>query len=513
MPGQPNQNRTGIPAPDPTPPRIGAPMLNTLALTPFVDELLLPEILRPTVQNGHRTLTIRMREVHARLHRDIPTTRLWSYSPTGVAPVIEARSGEPIQIKWINDLPKNHFLPVDFSLHGSGHDVPEVRAIAHMHGAKVKPKDDGYPEDWFPSGASRTCDYPLDQEATALWFHDHAMGLNRLNVYAGLFGMMLVRDRFEYSLALPSGPYEVPLMLYDRDFTREGQLLYDHSGDPEHPWIPEFSADGILINGKLRPYFEVEPRLYRFRIVNVANSRFFNLTLTGNQPFTQIGCDQGFFAAPVQLQRLIVAPAERADLLIDFRKYAGKNVHLRTGAMDILQFRVTKPLQTSGPPAQIPKTLRPITRTPESAAIMTRTLTLHEYHDEAARPMVMLINRKHWHEPVSETPKLNTTEIWEFVNLTEDTHPMHLHLVRFQILDRRPFDVTNYLMDKKLRYTAAAEQPAPQELGWKDVVQCPAGMITRIIVRFEGYPGKYLYHCHILEHEANDMMRPFEVMA
>ena len=126
--------------------------------------------------------------------------------------------------------------------------------------------------------------------------------------------------------------------------------------------------------------------------------------------------------------------------------------------------------------------------------------------------MMMLINRKRWHEPTTEKPKLNTTEIWEFVNLTEDTHPMHLHLVRFQILDRRPFDVTDYLINKKLRFTAPATPPDPNELGWKDTVQCPTGMITRIIVRFEGFPGKYLYHCHILEHEANDMMRPFEVI-
>ena len=127
--------------------------------------------------------------------------------------------------------------------------------------------------------------------------------------------------------------------------------------------------------------------------------------------------------------------------------------------------------------------------------------------------MVMLLNRKRWHDPTTEKPKLNTTEIWEFVNLTEDTHPMHLHLVRFQILDRRNFDTTDYFINKKLRFTGDPVPPDPNEMGWKDVVQCPPGTITRIIVNFEGFPGKYLYHCHILEHEANDMMRPFEVIA
>ncbi|HWW98178.1 MAG TPA: multicopper oxidase domain-containing protein [Edaphobacter sp.] len=509
------------PAPTPNPPRVGPPMLHTLQLAPFVDALPLPEIIRPTLQNGHHSLTLTMQEIHAKVHRDVPATRMWSYASSGagtgaLAPLIEARSGQTLQIRWVNNLPAKHFLPIDHSLHGCGPGVPEVRTTAHLHGAKTASKDDGYPEDWFTPGHSRTCTYPLQQEATALWYHDHAMGINRINTYAGLFGMFLLRDQAEDSLHLPAGKYEVPLILYDRDFAADGQLFYDVSGDPQSPWIPEFTADGVLINGKIRPFFEVEPRLYRFRLLNTANSRFFLLSLAGPsgavQSFTQIGTDQGLLASPVELKRLILGCAERADILIDFSQSAGQTLHLRTGAFDILEFRVAK--QPAAPTTtSIPKTLRTIERIPESSATNTRTLTLHEYQDNAARPMVMLINRKHWHEPVTETPKLNSTEIWEFVNLTEDTHPMHLHLVRFQILDRRPFDKTDYLINKKLRFTAPAATPDPNELGWKDTVQCPPGTITRIIVRFEGYPGKYLYHCHILEHEANDMMRPFEVIA
>jgi spore coat protein A, manganese oxidase len=125
----------------------------------------------------------------------------------------------------------------------------------------------------------------------------------------------------------------------------------------------------------------------------------------------------------------------------------------------------------------------------------------------------MLLNRRHWHEPVTERVKLGTTEIWEFVNLTEDTHPMHMHLVRFQVLDRRPFESFAFLMENKRKYTGPAHPPLPEEMGWKDTVQCSPSEITRVIVKFEGFPGKYLYHCHILEHEANDMMRPMEVLA
>jgi spore coat protein A len=487
-----------------------APMLHVLELPPFVDPLPLPEILRPTASNTK--LRITMREIHARIHRDVAPTRMWSYGPTALAPLIEARSGHPLQIEWINNLPTQHFLPIDHSLHGCGHDIPDVRTIAHLHGARVPSKDDGYPTDWFTVGKSRTCHYPLQQDAATLWYHDHAMGLTRLNSYAGLFGMFLIRDQVEDSLHLPSGKYEIPLTLYDRDLTADGQLFYPTSGDPDHPWVPEFAGDAILINGKIRPFLEVEPRLYRFRLLNTANSRFFNLSLDNQQPLTQIGSDQGLLRAPADISHLTFGPAERADLLIDFSRSSGQTIHLRNGGLDILQFRIAK--QSSAPASpSIPRSLRTIERIPESAAVTTRTITLNEYQDKVGNPMIMLLNRQHWHEPVTETPKLNTTEIWEFVNLTEDTHPMHLHLVRFQLLDRRRFDPFDYLMYKKLRFTADAVPPSPGEAGWKDTIQCPPKSITRIIARFEGYPGKYLYHCHVLEHESNDMMRPFEVIA
>lgn len=499
------------------------PMLHSLELPPFVDVLPLPERLVPAAHHGQpHKLRVTMREVHSKIHRDVPASRFWAYgtgsSSSPLAPVIEARSHQPLEIEWVNALPAHHYLPIDYSLHGCGRDLPEVRAIVHVHGARVPTKDDGYPEDWFVPGTSRTCHYPLEQDSATLWYHDHAMGLNRLNMYAGLFGHFLIRDKAEDALNLPSGKYEVPLSIYDRDFTADGQLFYPTSGDPDHPWVPEFFADATLINGKVRPFFEVEPRLYRFRVLNAANSRFFALSLSEQIPFHQIGSDQGLLPSPVKLTSLLLAPAERADLLIDFSQFAGKQVHLVNGAFEILQFRVAA---TAAPALQtghdkmssIPATLRTVPRIPESTATVTRTITLNEYQDKVGNPMIMLLNRKHWHDPVTEQPKLNSTEIWEFVNLTEDVHPMHLHLVRFQLLDRRTFEVFSYQMYKKLRYLAPARSPEPSEVGWKDTIQCPPGMITRIIVHFDGYAGKYLYHCHILEHESNDMMRPFEVVA
>ncbi len=498
-------------------------MLHSLELAPFVDELPLPQ--RVTAGGDHR-LRVVMREIHAKVHRDVPPTRMWSYGPTALAPLIEARSHQPLRVEWVNSLPQRHFLPVDFSLHGCGRDVPEVRAVVHMHGASVPTKDDGYPDDWFVPGRSSMCHYPLEQEAAMLWYHDHAMGLNRLNIYAGLVGMMVVRDEHEDALDLPSGRYEIPLTFYDRNFSADGQLFYPTSGDPEHPWVSEFAGDAILLNGKIRPYLEVEPRLYRFRVLNAANSRFFGLSLSHGKAFQQIGTDQGLLSGPVELKSLNLAPAERADLLIDFSHVAGEQLHLvYGGAFEVLQFRVAskvgaasdsysprQEVKAASRSASVPATLRPVARIPESDAVRTRTITLNDYLNGVGNSMMMLLNHQRWHEPVTEQPRLNSTEIWEFVNLTEDTHPMHLHLVRFQLLDRRLFDVFAYRNGKGLRYLDAALKPEPNEMGWKDTVQCPPGMITRIITKFEGYTGKYLYHCHILEHESNDMMRPFEVV-
>ena len=492
------------------------PQLNALALQGFVDALPLPETIRP----AQSRLSVTMREINVSLHYDLPPAKLWTYaagdgrrggvSLNPLSPVIELRKGEPAQIEWVNLLPERHLFTIDRSLRGCGPGIPDVRAAVHVHGARTRSKDDGYPEDWYVSGQSRVCRYPMQQDAAMLWYHDHAMGLNRLNIYAGLAGMVLVRDHAEDALALPRGPYEVPLILYDRILTRSGQLLYPTSGNPVHSWVSEFSGDALCVNGKVRPFFDVKPMLYRFRILNAANSRFYALSLTGQRTFQQIGSDQGLLSAPVAMQKLILAPGERADLLLDFRGLAGQKIHLQTGVQQMLEFRVSSRPEPRRP--QFPTALRPVTRIDTAAAITTRRITLNEYQDKAGNPTVMLLNRKYWHDAVTETVRLNTIEIWEFINLTADTHPMHIHLVRFQILDRRSFDRFDYLMYGRMRYTGNQETPPPQELGWKDVVQCPGGMVTRIVVRFEGFAGRYLYHCHILEHEANDMMRPLEIV-
>ncbi len=502
-------------------------------LARFVDELPIPHVLhpselRPDPSEPSRQIPyfrLEMREIRVRVHRDLPPTRFWSYGGSVPGPTLEMRRGEPALIEWANELPEQHFLPIDHSLCGADRSVPDVRTVVHVHGARVPPESDGHPDEWFTSGHSVTYRYPNEQEAATLWYHDHAMGLERLNHYAGMFGMFLVRDETEAALKLPSGPFELPLVICDRLFDETGQLVYPDSGVPEAPWVSEVYGDVMLVNGTLFPYLEVEPRSYRLRVVNACNARFLYLALANGQKFQQIGSDQGLLAAPVELQRLTLGPAERADLILDFSALAGSQVVLKSQAFELMQFRV-KAGATSERTA-LPARLHPLPRMSENVARRTRLLTINEYQDLpvvgkptcSPRPdggaprMLMLLNAARWREPVTEKVTLGDIEIWTFANLTEDSHPIHLHLVRFQLLDRQQFDVDDYLTRGVLTRIGKPVPPAPEEAGWKDTVRADPGLLTRIIVHFSGYPGRYVWHCHLLEHAANEMMRPFEILA
>jgi spore coat protein A len=451
-----------------------------------------------------------MIEFESKLHRDLKPTRQWGYGGSVPGPTFETRSGQGLLVEWVNRLPRRHFLPVDHHLHGAETSVPEVRTVVHLHGAKAAPENDGYPETWFVAGESSLYHYPNQQDPAMLWYHDHAMGITRLNIFAGLLGGFIVRDSIEQALNLPRGGYEIPLIMYDRILSQSGQLQYPSSGIPGKPWVPELNGSVFVINGKIFPYLEVEPRKYRFRLLNAANFRFFDLSLSNRQPFHQIGTDLGLLPAPVELKSLSLFPAERADLVIDFSNLAGQSVELKHVTTPILQFRVSRePVNDS---TNLPVKLRAITQLRESEAVRTRTLRLVESDDPAGNSMVMLLDGKRFHEPISENPTIDTSEIWELVNLTGDTHPIHLHLARFQILDRRPFDRFAYNLSGTSTYRGPAVPAADNEAGWKDTVRTEPDTVTRIIVRFEGFTGRYVWHCHLLEHEDNEMMRPYEVI-
>ena len=502
------------------------PALDVNTLAQFVDPLPIPEIAKPQglrASPADAKLKVPFYRIQAqattsKVHRDLPPTKFWSFGSSTPGPTFETRSGEPLLVEWVNALPNEHFLPVDRTIHGAEADKPAVRTVVHLHGAKTGPESDGYPEDWIVPGKSSLYYYPNQQDAAMLWYHDHALGINRLNVYAGLLGTFLIRDSLDDALNLPKGKYEVPLILYDRLLTHQGQLLYPVSPDPQSPWVPEIFGNAILVNGKLFPYLEVEPRKYRFRLLNASNARSYNLSLVENAsanqnevPFHQIGTDQGLLSAPVPLTNLEIAPAERADLVIDFSQHRSRQVVLKSDALVVMQFRVSS--QKVDDPSALPPALRAVPKIQESRAVQTRLLTLNEYVNKAGNPVMLLLNAAHWKMPVTEKPVLGSTEIWSLINPTNDSHPIHLHLVRFQILDRQPYVPWLFQTRRELRFIGPPEPPDPNEAGWKDTVRAHSKMVTRIIVPFEGFTGRYVWHCHILEHEDNEMMRPYEVIA
>lgn len=494
------------------------PLVNPVTLARFVDALPLPRVAKPVGQRTHasypgKTLPLYRMEMRAfatPLHRDLPPTPMWGYDGAFPGPTVVARRDEPLLIEWVNALPDKHFLPIDHHLHGAERDKPEVRTITHVHGARVPPASDGYPEEWFTKGRSLLSHYPNAQDAATLWYHDHAMAITRLNIYAGLLGAYLIKDDGEHALNLPRDAYDVPLILCDRLIARDGSLYYPVSDDPDAPWVSECNGNAILCNGKLYPFLEVEPRRYRFRLLNAANTRFYELSLSDGHTFTQIASDQGLLAAPLVRRRVTLYPAERADVVIDFSGMDGKQVELRQQVEAIMQFRVRD--RGRKDTSTVPATLRSIERLAPASAVRERVLTLGEMDDAGGSPMMMMLGGKHWSAPVTEDPKQGTTEIWSMVNLTGDAHPMHLHLVRFQVLDRRPFDLFAWNESRTLTYTGPAIPPDAEEMGWKDTVRADPGMVTRIIASFDGEPGRYVWHCHLLEHEDNEMMRPFQLL-
>jgi spore coat protein A, manganese oxidase len=522
-----------------------------VALTSYVTPLSIPPVIRP----GVSTVSIQMRPFRHRAHRDLPDTSLWGYNGLWPGPTFEVRKGQPTSVKWVNRLPTKHLLPVDHTIHGAGQDVPQVRNVTHLHGARVMPESDGYPDAWVsPDGrlgevrAANPCHFPNDQAAATLWYHDHALGITRLNVYAGLAGFYLIRDPEEENLNLPSGAFEIPLMIQDRSFAADGSLLYPPAPSGTHPvWMQEFFGNVICVNGKAAPFLEVEPRKYRFRMVNGSNSRFYHLSMlpadttgkpTGKPsdapPFIQIGSDGGLLPAPLYLHNLIFSPGERFDIILDFSQHKGANLAITNDAPapyarggqivppDVMLFKVTKPL-SSPDTSSIPESLIPFTPLDAASAVRERVLTLTEMDRPSdGYTMIGLLDNKHWDDPISEDPKIGSTEIWTFANTTGDVHPMHLHLVQFQVLNRQPFDAKTYLQTGKLVFTNIPIPPERNERpAWKDTIKTYSNYVTRVIARFDlptgtiAKPGeefRYVWHCHVLEHEDNEMMRPYKVV-
>ncbi|MDR7000656.1 multicopper oxidase [Neobacillus niacini] len=510
-----------------------------MKLTKFTDPLPIPLVLKPKWKSsGYTYYEVKMKEGKQSLHSQMPHTTIWGYEGRYPGPTIEVEMGETVYVKWMNALPEKHLFAIDHTVHGAEKDKPDVRTVVHLHGGRTEPESDGYPDAWFTKGYGKTgpffakeiYEYGNRQRARTLWYHDHAIGITRLNIYAGLAGFYIIRDSHERSLNLPGGKFEIPLLIQDRSFNEDGSFFYPEKSKKDTSGITpsiisSFFGDTIVVNGKVWPFLEVEPRKYRFRLLNGANARFFHLFFDSGQPFFQIGTDSGFLEQPFSVHSLLLAPAERADVIVDFSNMSGKSILMKNDARThfpigdpvdpettgmVMQFRVTKPL-SSIDTSVIPAFMGTIHRLPESTARKQRYLQLSEEKDRFGRPL-FLLDQKKWDDPIREMPQIGTNEIWCFVNTNGDDHPIHVHLVQFQILDRQPFDVVHFKKTGRIRYTGLRLLPDSGEHGWKDTVKCPPGHITRIIIPFFPFAGPYVWHCHMLEHEDYEMMRPYWIL-
>ncbi|MGZ4213370.1 MAG: multicopper oxidase family protein [Actinomycetota bacterium] len=525
-------------------------------LTKYIEPLPVPGAgIVVATPSGPDQYAFTQTEITRQLHPNLAPTPLWAYDDgTGLGGqagsfgmAVVAQSGTPLTVTYTHGLPKTYpdWIPVDTRLTPLGN---EVRLMTHLHGGFVAADSDGNPAvtpNGFGSGETQSVFYTNQQPqmpASLLWFHDHGLGATRLNVFAGLAAAYILRDEYDTGaepnpIGIPGGAYEVPLVIQDRQFNPDGTFLYPVSDIDGVTWIGEYFGDTMLVNGKVWPFLDVEPRMYRFRILNGCNARILSLDI-GGPGLWQIGAEGGMWDVPVPVKNLVLAPAERADVLVDFTKFEGAQLVVKNhnpkkpvstpapSLEQVMQIRVGATVTQPGPRA-IPTSL-PGRKADLTNPVTTRYITLNEI-DTDEPTWFLNLNGVHFDErPITETPKVGTVEDWVYVNMTGDTHPMHTHLVTFQVIGRTPFDVVAYEeaneglhgvpggIDPTPFATGPMIPPAPEERGFKDTVKANPGQFTTIRAKFElpttvTAPQDYVYHCHIVEHEDNDMMRPFTV--
>lgn len=398
------------------------------------------------------------------------TTEIWAYNGIAPGPTIRQYRDRQSVVRFINNL--------------------DTSTSIHLHGMASLPQYDGYAEDVLPPDYYKDYIYPNNRAAT-LWYHDHATHNTARNVYMGLAGMYIVQDKVELDLPLPKGEYDVPLIIQDKIFATNGSLIYDHNN---HNGL---MGDVILVNGAPWPKMEVANRKYRFRVLNASNSRAYKLALSTGDDLIVIGTDSGLMGAPVRTKDLRIGMAERYEFIVDFSKYPlGTQVVLQNlgvrnnkdydGTNQIMRFEVVR---SENDDSSIPSELRTFQPLLRSSAVRTRRWTFDHRNE------MWVINGKAWDKNrIDANPGLGDIEIWNFINNARDWfHPVHVHLVDFQILDRN------------------RQPPLPYERGWKDVVYMGEGDNIRVIARFAPHQGKYMMHCHNTVHEDHDMMTQFQV--
>jgi spore coat protein A len=557
------------------------------ALAKFLDPLHIPPVITVPADKPHKSLHITMRPASVLLHSQLPSTCVWTYNGSFPGPTIKVRSGQSVHASWENALTGAFPIsavnvPVASATAGPGRDGAALSAdvaalppwtVVHLHGARTNAWNDGWTENAALPGSLQRSEYPNGQRATTLWYHDHAMGITRLNVMAGLVGMYLIRDGEEDALHLPHGRREVPLIICDRNLDTDArgnltsQLLYKIIVNADGLSIP-FLGPFTLVNGVIWPHLEVDACWYRFRVLNASNQRTYRLALHDEHgapvagALHQIGTDGGLLPKPAALDELTLAPAERADILIDFSAFRGRSLVLAntlapvipgiptTPNPDVMQFRVRAAQFDDN--FVLPGTI---------ATSFVRLSHDALPKDHAHRWIVLtLLNGRHpqmWEMDEIDQPPAGLPvdgivqvqlaggtvktlrrasrsfrdaanfyvtydgwETWNILSLSPLVHPIHLHLVEFQTIGvgRQRFNIQSF--DNTAGGTSTPvvyEEPGvldASDQGWKDTIRVgrpDGGELVTIAARFGGGTGRYMYHCHILEHEDEGMMSTFIV--
>lgn len=461
----------------------------TLSLEPFVDPLPFPPVLQPKVIKRVDTYTMTMRAAFTKCHRDLPETVIWGFNGVFPGPTIRAKKGRAVQIRQINELPIEQA--------GGGHmGIGAMLPAVHLHGADVAADSDGHPNDGIPFGGGfRDYCYPNQQRGCTLWYHDHTHGMTGERVCRGLAGLYVIEDKSsEAKLRLPSGKREIPLVIQDRSFNELGELQYSLTPDTLEMG---FHGDQMLVNGVIQPFLAVETAKYRFRILNGSNARIYRLALSDGSPLIQIGTDCGLLQRPKSQDSILIAPSGRIDIIIDFSQSpVGSQIILQNldevGSLaSIMRFDVTKKVRDT---KKIPAVLLPWEEIPEDESVTLREFRLARQTIDGV--LTWTINGQAYNpqNPPLARPVLGSVEHWKFINPTNHPHPMHLHLVQFQVVNIN------------------GEPQEASDFGWRDtIIVEPASELT-IAVRFLSHLGRFVFHCHNLEHEDFAMMAEFEVI-
>jgi spore coat protein A len=469
---------------------------------PFRVPLPIPAVLTPVAREADADrYEIVQRAATAEILPGLRTP-IWAYQGTFPGPTLESRSGRTAIVRHRNELP--------------------VPTVVHLHGGRTPRESDGYATDLvLPAGGRymahagmldpdakivrgvRDYVYPLRQRASTLWYHDHRMDFTGPAVYRGLAGFHLVRDAVEDALPLPRGERELPLMIADRAFAADGSMRYPSrdatlSTVPgvEEPYVAGVLGDVVLVNGAPWPVAEVSATRHRLRLLNASNARRYDLALDPPPPdgpaFTQIGSDQGLLDAPRGHDHLPIAPAERYDVVVDFGRYpVGTEVTLvnRAGTGStayVMRFRISR---RGTEDSHIPERLSAIEPLNRTQARVTREFSFRGA-PSGDRHGWLIGGQPYSPSRIDARPRLGDVEIWRFV--ADLHHPIHLHLVSFRVLSR------------------GGREPGPFDGGLKDTVDLRPGEAVEVIARFDGYRGRYMFHCHNAEHEDMGMMATFE---